>query len=72
MTRLALLVLCLGCVATAHWVHPNGSYERWNRDSYECERDMRQSGYYGGGVSGMVAMQAYYERCLMARGWRQE
>ena len=38
-------------------------------DTYSCERDMRQSGYFGGGVVGQINAQTFQERCMAAKGW---
>jgi hypothetical protein len=40
-------------------------------DFYECERDARQSGYFGGGVAGALNMVEFQKRCLRAKGYRQ-
>jgi hypothetical protein len=34
-----------------------------------CERDLRQSGYYGGGIAGQLNMRDFYNRCMEANGW---
>jgi len=60
---LALLSLT-GC-AQYQWVHPyylGGSTQAdqaWKKDSYECERDMRQSSYFGGGITGALSAQSF-------------
>ena len=58
-----------GC-STYVWLHPeHNDAARFNRDSYECERDMRQSGYYGTGIVGAINAQEFGERCMIARGY---
>lgn len=42
----------------------------WQRDTYECERDLRQSGYFGNAFEAPSNMQQFYARCLEARGYR--
>ena len=42
-----------------------------SRDTYACERDMRQSGYYGGGIVGAVNAQGFYNRCMDASGYHR-
>jgi hypothetical protein len=68
--QIALLcLLFVGC-AQYIWKHPEHSDQaRFNRDAYECERDMRQSGYYGGGIVGQINAQGFAERCMFARGY---
>ncbi len=63
-----LSALQVGC-ARAVYRNPNYTPQLWARDSYECERDARQSGYYGGGILGAMNMRDFYDRCLAARGW---
>jgi hypothetical protein len=65
---LTTLVLLAGC-AKVVYRHPNYTPQLWARDSYECERDARQSGYFGTGLAGALNMQDFFERCLAARGW---
>jgi len=66
--RLLLLSLAVaGC--QTYWTKPGFNQADWNRDRYECERDMRQSGYYGGGIVGAINAQDFFEECLVARGY---
>ena len=37
--------------------------------SNECERDMRQGGYYGGGLVGILNAKEYQERGMVAHGY---
>lgn len=39
-------------------------------ERYQCERDMRQSGYYGGGLAGELEMGRFFDRCMEAHGYR--
>jgi hypothetical protein len=72
--RLALLVWVITATGCARWYWTKAGFTQddWNRDSYECERDMRQSGYYGGGVAGAIEARNFQERCLVARGYYKE
>ncbi len=67
--RLYLLVpaFLIGC--QTYWTKPGFNQADWNRDRYECERDMRQSGYYGSGIIGGINAQNFFEECLVARGY---
>ena len=62
------LALLFGC-AESYWDKYGATEQDFNRDSYECERDARQSGYYGTGLAGSLNMQNFYGRCMVARGW---
>jgi hypothetical protein len=66
---LLLLVLSTTGCARAYWTKAGFNQADWNRDSYECERDMRQSGYYGTGLFGALNAQNFEERCLVAKGY---
>lgn len=59
------------CQTMTLWTKDGWTQELFNKDAYECERDARQSGYFGGGLIGALAMQEFQERCLVARGWRK-
>ncbi len=57
-----------GC--TQHvWVKANATQQDYNIDFYACEKDMRQSGYYGSGVIALAEMEGFFNRCMFARGW---
>lgn len=73
MKKLIMLAMVIGSLvsgcATYTWRHPEYTPEKWARERYECERDARQSGYYGTGIYGAMNMQAFFERCLESKGW---
>lgn len=60
-------VLLAGCQTV--WDKPGGTQQTFAADSYECERDARQSGYYGGGLIGALNFRSFADRCMAARGW---
>jgi len=64
-------VVLFGCAPTI-WVKPGATQADYNRDSYGCEKDARQSGYFGGGLIGAVNMEQFEERCMVAHGWAKE
>jgi len=68
---LLLLIVVSGCTQY-RWTHPSFTESAWRRDTYECERDMRQSAYFGGGIGGAIAAANFQERCLQARGYNKE
>jgi hypothetical protein len=68
---LLLIGLLVGCAPTL-WVKSGATEQDFNRDSYACERDARQSGYFGSGLVGEMNMRAFYERCMVAQGWRKQ
>jgi hypothetical protein len=68
---LGLAIACLTACAQALWDKPGATQQDFATDSYGCERDARQSGYFGGGIIGAINFQNFYERCLVARGYRK-
>ena len=73
MRNIALMgavALCLaGCAPTRVWVKPGATQADFNTDEYSCEKDARQSGYFGTGFVGVANMQGFYSRCMVAHGW---
>ena len=70
LVMVLLLLLLLGCTSP-QWTKPGITEQTWAEDRYACERDARQSGYFGGGVIGAINMQSFFERCLEAKGYRR-
>lgn len=67
--RLSLILLCAtGCTPTT-WYKPGASQQDYATTSYECERDARQSGYFGLGLGGAIEMAAFESRCMGAHGY---
>jgi hypothetical protein len=73
----ALLCSC----TTTRWVHPDYPSQPglWNRDVYECERDMRMAGYGDPKIDGshettmyLIARRNFFARCMYARGWEEQ
>lgn len=64
-----LALLLSGC-ATAVWTKPGATQQDLAKDSYDCEKDMRQSGYYGTGIIGAMNADGFEDRCMVAHGWR--
>ena len=63
-----LAVMAAGC-APIMWERPGTTQAEFDRDNYACERDARQSGYYGGGLTGAINMQGFFQRCMTAQGY---
>lgn len=51
------------------WDKYGVSQEQFNKDSYECERDARQSGYFGGGYIGAMNLREFYKKCMISKGY---
>lgn len=69
VTVLALsLVGCSG--PQLEWQKRGASTADMQRDAYECERDTRTAAAsFSGGLQGAGEAQAFYGRCLTARGY---
>lgn len=65
---LSVCLIAAGCSPIV-WQKPSGTLTEFKRDNYACERDARQSGYFGGGIMGAVAMQDFYKRCMESKGY---
>jgi hypothetical protein len=46
--------LCLSGCAQVIWDKAGATQQDFAKDTYECERDMRQGGYYGNGIVGAI------------------
>ena len=71
MILLAMVIglLMSGCATQTVWTHPDYTPEKWAKDRYECEKDARQSGYFGTGIVGSINMQNFFNGCLESKGW---
>jgi hypothetical protein len=63
-----MAVVLAGC-AQKVWTKPGLTQAEFNRDQYMCEKDARQSGYFGGGIAGAIAMQEFQNKCMVANGY---
>lgn len=74
MLRLTLAgtaALIIAACAPTTWVKSGASQQDYATDSYQCEKDARQSGYFGGGLIGAANMVEFSQRCMVAHGWRR-
>jgi hypothetical protein len=65
---LLLIGLVSGC-APMVWDKPGATQADYNTDSYDCEKDARQSGYFGTGIIGGLNMRDFFKRCMAAHGY---
>lgn len=65
---IVLAVLLAGC-ASPVWVKEGSTQQEFQTAQYECERDQRQSGYYGPGLIGAYTAREFFRRCMMAKGF---
>ena len=56
-----------GCAPTI-WDKPGATQVDFSRESYECERDVRQS-RTGSGLLGALDARGFYNRCMAAHGY---
>lgn len=64
---LPLICILAGCAPTV-WDKMGATQEGFARDSYECEKDVRQS-YFGTGLAAALSQKDFYNRCMMVRGY---
>ena len=64
-------VLLAGC-AQPVWIKDGATAQDLATDGYGCEKDARQSSYFGGGIGGAINMQNFQKRCMVAHGWREQ
>ncbi len=69
LREFAVLAVILSGCSPPIWDNPNATQADYNRDSYECERDARQSGYFGTGLAGGLNMRRFIQECMIARGY---
>jgi hypothetical protein len=69
----ASLWLLMGC-ASPTWVKTVDSMYPGDANAarYECERDVRQSGYYGPGLIGVFNARSFYGQCMRAKGFYEQ
>jgi hypothetical protein len=74
-TTHAVLLLCVLLASCANrnitWDKPGGSQQEFDKDKYECERDMRQSGHFGGGLIGQKNADEFMKSCMRAHGYSE-
>lgn len=59
----------VGCAPQRVWTKPGASEQDFKVDAYNCERDARQSGYFGTGLVGQINFNDFQQRCMEAHGW---
>ena len=67
----ALLALS-ACEGPIEWDKPNTTQQQFNTDNYACEKDARQSGYFGSGFAGASNLRQFFKECMIARGYTEK
>lgn len=67
-TLLFFAAMALSACSSSGWQRQGATRADFDRDAYECERDVRQSVRAGG----RLARAGYFERCLHAHGWNDD
>jgi hypothetical protein len=62
LTALAVYFGIAGCAAPMIWDKPGATRAEYDRDSYEYEKDARQSGYFGTGLIGALNMREFFKK----------
>ena len=58
-----------GCASPMVWNKYGATQVDYQQDSYACEKDARQSGYFGTGIAGAINMRDFFKHCMVAHGW---
>ena len=61
--------LLAGCASQTEMNMANSTQEKYSIDSIECEKDTRESGFYGG-IIGKQDMQIFFHKCMISKGWK--
>lgn len=71
MRIIVIIMTCMFVAACAQtvWQKAGVTQAEFNKDTYECEKDARQSGYFGTGIAGAIAFGQFQERCMVAKGY---
>ena len=70
LVALITILLATGCTRYV-WTKSNLTEQEFRSDSYACERDMRQSGYFGTGLVGALNSQDFFARCMKSKGYEK-
>jgi len=62
----------LASCASPVWVKEGATPQEFQTARFECERDVRQSGYYGPGLIGAFNANSFYRQCMMAKGFYEQ
>lgn len=66
---LSLSCLLLTACAEVYWDKPDFSPKEYTRDSYECEKDRRQSHFDDN--EGFFAKKQFEDLCMRSKGYSQ-
>lgn len=69
LSGIVCIALSMSGCTSAQWTKAGATQQDFATDSYDCEKDARQSGYYGSGLAGAINMQGFFNRCMNAHGW---
>lgn len=66
-------VLLLGCetpqAPSGNWLKSGAGYQERNRDTYECEKDVRAAANTFGRSTAPYEANDYFSRCMISKGW---
>ena len=69
-TIIGLSIMLVGCAKPTIWDKPGATQDDFNKDAYACEKDARQSGYFGTGIVGAMNLKTCYDQCMVSKGYR--
>ncbi|BAE50532.1 hypothetical protein amb1728 [Paramagnetospirillum magneticum AMB-1] len=65
----AVAALVASCATQITWYKEGATIEDYNLQAYNCEKDMRQSGYFGDAFAAPGNMRSFYSKCMIVHGW---
>jgi hypothetical protein len=69
MAAAVAVSLCLvGCAPTIY-DKPGATQQDFVTDKYACNKDAHQSGGFGTGLAGAIAINQFFDECMNAHGW---
>jgi hypothetical protein len=68
--EMMIITISIAGCSRALWTKPGFTTEQWKHDTYECERDIRQTySSFGSDLTGLINARRFHERCLEAKGY---
>ena len=68
-TKVLLLAFILAGCAPMIWDKDGATQNEFNRDGSACEKDARQSEYYGNEFFGTMNKKKFLKRCMTSKGY---
>jgi len=67
-SALILVGILAGCASQMEMNMESSAQEKYNKDSFECEKNTQESGFYGGLID-VQDMKINFKKCMISKGW---